>query len=199
MAAILTLLLRPRFHQVRCLGYSSVSAIFSRELAEQSVEWMNSCTLGKDVFGRLSWHSAKQLREELLDVLRRCKVNKAMVLLSLFKRNVDINKLIFSPEDVPSNDPVREDVQKLIDQLKIEDENSILDRVKMFMPGRILYIEKTHSVSQHACFPWNKSKGSFTFKWILKRDEIQHIEVSSRMIRDHMSVLLSPYKPTNIN
>ncbi len=100
MASILTVLLRPRFPQIRCLAYSCVSGIFCRELAEEASEYITSCTLGKDIFGRLSWHSAKELREKLLDALRRSKANKATILMSIFRKNVSIDDLIYPPDNV---------------------------------------------------------------------------------------------------
>ena len=185
MASILTVLLRPRFPQVRCLAYSCVSGIFSRELAESAGEYITSITLGKDVFGRLSWSSAKQLREELLDVLRRSKANKAQILLAMFQRNVNIRDLIYAPSEVP-DDLIRKEVQARIERFRVEDPNNILDRIKMYMPGKIMYLEKTHTEVKSNCFCTTRTKHNYSFVWILDRSEIQHVEISSRLILDHM-------------
>ena len=187
MAAILSLLLRPRFPTVKCLSYSCVSAIFSRELAEESQEWITSCTVGKDIFGRLSWHSAKALRNQLLDVIRRSKASKPRILLSLLsRRGVPIDELIYPPDSVPDELP-RRDLQARIDRLREQDDHD-LDRTRMFMPGRIIYLEKTHTALRRGWLR-NYGHGEYTAVWLEDRAAIQEVQISSRLILDHMWVL----------
>jgi hypothetical protein len=184
MAAIVSLLLRPRFPQVKCLAYSCVSAIFSRELAEESQEWINSCTLGKDIFGRLSWHSAKGLRDKLLDVIRRSKASKPTILLSLLKRKgVPIEDLIYASDEVPDELP-RRAIATRLERLKVLDETD-LDKTRMFMPGRIIYLEKTHTEVKRGWIR-NYSKSTYTPVWVEDRAAMQEVQISSRLILDHM-------------
>ena len=187
MASILSLLLRPRFPQIKCLAYSCVSAIFSRELAETSSEWIYSCNVGKDMFGRLSWHSARDLRDQLLDVLRRSKTSKAKIFYSLIRpRGVPIDELLYQRDEVP-DDPIRNEIQQKIDSLKATKDHH-LDHVHMYMPGRIMYFEKTHTEIKRGCL-FSTVKCGYQPSWIEDRAEIQQILISTRLLLDHMCVV----------
>jgi len=184
MATILSLLLRPRFPQVRCLAYSSVSAIFSRELAEESEAFVASCTLGKDFFGRLNWHSAKKTRDQLLDVIRRSKASKSAILLSLVRpRRLD--DLLYSPDEVPY-DSDREDLKARLETLSKLEEHE-LDQTRMFMPGRIIYLEKTHTeTTSNGCGVIQQNRAKYVATRLRDREQIQDVQITSRCILDHL-------------
>jgi len=185
MASILSLLLRPRFPQVECLAYSCVSAIFSRRLADESAQWITSVTMGKDIFGRVSWHSAKALRDRMLDVLRRSKTNKQTVLLSLFFHH-DMDSLLYPPDRVP-DDAFRRDVLDKMKLLQREDADSTLDTVRMFMPGRVLYLEKTHTtILGRRWLGGTRKHSSYAPVWVEDRAALQDVQVSTMLIADHM-------------
>ena len=184
MAAILSLLLRPRFPQIKCLAYSCVSAIFSKELAEESQEWITSCTLGKDIFGRLSWHSAKGLRDKLMDVIRRSKASKSKILLSVLSlKGVPIDQLIYPDDEVPDELPRRLIAERIARLNAVEETD--LDKTRMFMPGRIIYLEKTHTEVKRGWIR-NYTKSSYSPVWVEDRAAMQEVQISSRLILDHM-------------
>lgn len=186
MAAILSLLLRSRFPQVQCLAYSCVSAIFSEQLAEESKEWITSCTVGKDIFGRLNWTSAKFMRDHLLDVLRRCKVSKEKVIRSIFWRKLVLDDLLYSPEEVPQADSFRTDVQEHITRMQEQDLSNPIEKIPMYMPGRIIYMEKTQTEVQpgNCCAPTTKS--TYQGVWVEDRSQLKDVQISSRLLLDHM-------------
>ncbi len=78
----------------------------------------------------------------------------------------------------------RKEIQARIERFRVE-EDTRLDKYRMFMPGNIMYLEKTHTeVAKGCCL--NKTKSVYTPVWILDRSEIQDIQISSRLILDHM-------------
>ena len=167
---------------MRCLAYSCVSAIFSRDLAEESKEFITSCSLGKDIFGRLSWHSAKKLRDQLLDVIRRSKASKGTIMMSLF-RPKRLDELLYAPDEVPDEIERQELASRIARMGKAEDH--LLDQTLMFMPGRIMYFEKTHTEVVRGCLR-NTTRSTYAPTWINDREKIQEVQISSRLILDHM-------------
>lgn len=200
MAAILAVLLKEEFPQVRALGYASASAVSSKELSESCVDYVSSMTTGKDIFGRLSWWSLTNLRERVLNTLRRCKVNKFTILTSFFRPNFRARDYLYSEDEVPQDDSERKRVQEWIERfrdnfpVKQDPEASALllpiQRIPMFMPGKVFYLEKKQTEleqqpgNRRCCLPRKTFKYQAT--QVTDRAEMQNIQVTSRLILDHM-------------
>lgn len=211
IASILALLLREKFPRVRALAYSPPGCIFSREMADRSASWCTSLVPGKDAVCRLSWHSCKVLRGQLLDVLRRCKTNKVGALRAYgASPRVVTRNLLYDPRDVPV-EPGRVELARLIQTLAAgedddsnaddgpaakgfaaltqtqQQQRSILDRVRMYPPGRVLFLAKQHTrvqPSRFPCIPAAKSR-LYSPVWIRDRADILDVRVSLRMLLDH--------------
>ena len=185
MASILTLLLRPRFPQARCVAFSPAAAIFSRELADSSASWCDSFIVGKDIFPRLCWRTAKELRNKLLDALRRSKTNKTTALASLVKET-DVGKLMYPPQAVPQDD-FRAEIGALLEKATRLEPGNLLDKIDMFIPGKVLHLAKTHTTRDPACFGMRtKAKRHYAGMWVRDRADLGEVQLSARLILDHM-------------
>jgi sn1-specific diacylglycerol lipase len=181
VAAILSLLLREKYPKVTCLAYEPPGCIFSRDLAEQSCSWVSSIVCGVDAIPRLSWHNAKRFRAQFFEMLRRSKSNKPLVMSLLF-RNVPASKLLYDLNEVPVED-ARVDLAKMIQKLSVDSPDNILDRVPMFLPGKILHLAKTETVYHPRCMGGRERK--FAPMWIEDRADFNDLTVNQWMLFDH--------------
>lgn len=178
IAAILSLLLRPKFPRVRCLAYEPPGCIFSKDLADASNEWINAVVCGVDSIPRLGWHNAKRLRGQLLEMLRRCKVNKAKVFSSIFW-HVPATDLLYELNKVPKEEE-RENVARMIQKLAV-DTDSALDKYPLFLPGKILHLAKGSTV-RVGC---RGRERHYTPMWVEDRTDFSDIHITQYMLWDH--------------
>lgn len=179
VASILSLLLRPKYPSLKCFAYEPPGCIFSRQLADQSTEWVNAMVIGSDIVPRLSWHSAKQFRGQIFEMLRCSKTTKARVLSTLFV-NIPAEQLLFD-DQVPV-DEIRVDLAKKIQSLAV-DSDSLLDRIPMFLPGKILHLAKQST--SRSC--GKVTKRSYTPLFVNDRDDFHYdIRISQFLLWDHI-------------
>ena len=123
----------------------------------------------------------------MLDAIRRSKTNKFKILTSLIDpRGVPVRDLLYAPDEVP-DEPARQAMQGRINRLKASQDDP-LDKVRMFMPGRIVYFEKTHTEVIKRRIICSQSKSRYQPVWIHDRAEMQQVQLSSRLVLDHMYV-----------
>ena len=204
MASILSVLLRPRFPTLQCVAYSAVGNIMSLELAEASAAWTLSVCLNHDIFTRLSWSTAKRLRRQLLDALRRCKVSKARAIASLVL-DTPASELMFPEGSVPASAlegaaEFRADMERRIARAEVPRKGLVLDEVPLHIPGRVLILPKTHSTVvedlQERAWVWRllsrvvgpPRQRHYTAMWIRNRLDFQHADIllNTNMLMDHM-------------
>jgi hypothetical protein len=196
VCAILGLLLREQFPSLHCMVYSPPGCIFSREMAEKSNEFVTSVVPGKDMVPRLSWHSCKVLRAQMIEMLRRSKTNK-FTAWGAYLANPDKiqEKYLFKPEEVPVTQ-TRVDLAQLLQRLAMETETSdkLLDKIKMFIPGKVLHLSKQHTEIEYYCGGLlYSSKRKYAAMHIQDREDIQVVQVSTRMLLDHFPDVAAYY------
>lgn len=196
MSSILTVLLHDEFPQIQCLGYSAVSSIFSKELAEECGEYVYSITQGKDVFGRLNWRSMADLRENVLDKIRLCKVNKFTVLTSFFRPQSRLSDYLYAQDEAPAT-PERQRVEGWIRRFRQETDHPeqfegslAIQRIPMFMPGKIFYLEKLHTevVGRRRVLRCctREKQSTYQATRVMDRSKMRELHITSRLILDHM-------------
>jgi sn1-specific diacylglycerol lipase len=80
-AAILALMLKPKFPSLKCLCFEP-PAVMSARVAEQAI---TSFVLDADIVPRLSYHSLENLRDDMLDLIARIRVPKYQIMAGLSK------------------------------------------------------------------------------------------------------------------
>lgn len=85
VASILSLLLKPTYNHIRCIAYSCPGCVFDLELANKTKEWIITPFLGKDLVVRANFQNLKLLRIQLLESIRKAKVDKLTIMKSLVK------------------------------------------------------------------------------------------------------------------
>lgn len=81
-AAVLALMLRPKFPSLKCLCFEP-PAVMSARVAEQ--DFITSFVLDADIVPRLSYHSLEKLRSDMLDLIARIKVPKYQIMAGVSK------------------------------------------------------------------------------------------------------------------
>ena len=92
-AAILSLMLRPNYPDIRCLAFSPPGCIFDKHLAEECSSWMTSYVLDCDLVPRMSLESFEDLRDSILEMICRIRVPKYQV-LSYRRKNYECKSSI---------------------------------------------------------------------------------------------------------
>jgi sn1-specific diacylglycerol lipase len=81
-AAILALMLKPKFPSLKCLCFEP-PAVMTARVAEQA--FITTFVLDADIVPRLSFHSLENLRNDMLDLMARIKVPKYQIMAGLSK------------------------------------------------------------------------------------------------------------------
>ncbi|KAG7393307.1 hypothetical protein PHYBOEH_006149 [Phytophthora boehmeriae] len=79
-AVLLAVMLRPKYPQLRCFAFSPPGCTMSPGLASRCAAFTSSVVVGDDIIARSSIASAEELRDNVLDLIGRSKVNKAAIL-----------------------------------------------------------------------------------------------------------------------
>ncbi|KAB0396157.1 hypothetical protein E2I00_013070, partial [Balaenoptera physalus] len=97
-AALLTIMLRNPYPQVRCYAFSPPRGLLSKSLCEYSKTFIVSLVLGKDVIPRLSVTNLEDLKRRILRVIAHCNKPKYKILL----RGCWYELFGGHPEDLPT-------------------------------------------------------------------------------------------------
>jgi sn1-specific diacylglycerol lipase len=81
-AAILALMLKPKFPSLKCLCFEP-PAVMTARVARQA--FITTFVLDADIVPRLSYHSLENLRDDMLDLIARIKVPKYQIMSGLSK------------------------------------------------------------------------------------------------------------------
>ena len=191
VAVVLSLFLRPAFPFVRCMAFSPPGCVFDFKLAEKSSEWVSTLFVGKDYAARMSWHSLFKLRGQILDTLRRARTNKIVAMASALT-GAPASSMLFKPNEVPDTPHTRAFERKL-DELVTSRRSTILDDVRLYMPGKILHLVKHQTVGSRSwwlggCMP--NLTPHYVPVWVDDRSALDEILLSTRMAVDHFPVVV---------
>lgn len=182
VASILSLMLQDAFPGLTCLAYSPPGCVFDFELACRSEAWIKSIFVGSDLIPHSSWGSLMRLRGQMMEMLRRSKVNKAKAIRSAIL-NTPAEDLLYPEDGVPETF-ARRQLAIRIEQLRKQTEGSdFLNRTPMFCPGKLLHIMRIDTVQEGMC----SSRDEFMPTWVRDRRTLHEFDLgsSTRMALDH--------------
>jgi len=193
VASILSLMLKPKYPELRCIAFSPPGCIFDYKLAEKSSEWITSVFVGKDMIVRASWHSLIKMRGQVLDMIRRAKANKNTILSSSIKDH-SVEDLLYGEDSVPQTPyhaALKQRIEKLSSQTKMH-----MEHVRMYPPGKLLHLAKTDRSGstggigacccRYATCGFCQQKDNFYVPmWVEDRQMLDEFLVSSSMLLDH--------------
>ena len=205
-STLLSYMLKQKFPSLRCINYSPPGCSFTWKMATQCKEWCTSCVLDSDLVPRLKVESIERLRDEILDLIARIKVPKAVVAQRFTEKTFqlcnddydkdgvyddDLADVLYDPEEVPET----EYHQQLIRFKEIQDERrrqrGAARSIQLYPPGRILHLIKTGE--KRSCSAGlakvitccTTNIGSTYIPVWVDNDDLNEILVGPRMGTDH--------------
>ncbi|KAG7360232.1 lipase class 3 [Nitzschia inconspicua] len=208
VASILSVFLRPKYSNLRCLAFSPPGCTMSENLAEAVSDYIYSFSIDDDIIARMSIDTFEELRDSVLEMICRVKIPKYQVRAQARKFDLStvdgvtksIEETLYDRDNVRNSrfkDQV-EEFWKFQTDLKATGIS-----VKLCPPGSIVHFFRTRSnrriVWKREGF-WNSQSSLdpdelgkqrqdqksrlYTPRWA-KRNDFERIEISSHMLLDH--------------
>lgn len=102
-AVILTWLLKAKFPNIKCYSFGTPASVLDEASSREVAPFVSSIVWGNDLVCRLSFHSLCHLRNDVLDTISRAKVNKMVIMRSIFK-DYRPEDLLFNPGQEPDSE-----------------------------------------------------------------------------------------------
>lgn len=182
-AALLTMLLRSEWPQVRCLAYSPPGGLLSADAAANTRDYITSVILGEDFIGRLSMRSMELLKDEMIECLAHTEANKCSIYRGAMLAACGMRPaadMVVAPdlEHVGTDKGlhVDKDQEEYLQSHRAgrSTRQCRLPTV-MFPPGRVVFIRRLGSHGKYVLEP----------EWAANAD-FQRIAVSRHMLNDHL-------------
>jgi Lipase (class 3) len=210
-ASILSVFLRPKYPDLRCLAFSPPGCTMSEELAEASAEYTYSFTIDDDIIARMSIEGFEELRDSVLEMICRVKIPKYQVSQQLKRFDFSTIEGVTQSIEESLSDKEKTQQSKFKEQVeefwKFQAElKAKTDYVRLCPPGTIVHLFRTRSNRRSARNrdirvlansltnldasesdsdrQDNRSTRRYTARWA-KRDDIEKIEISAHMLLDH--------------
>lgn len=149
-ACVLSLLLHSMYPRLKCFAYGTPASVFDARTAADCSSFVTTIVLGSDMVSRLNVHSLAKLREEVLDSIGRCKVNKMVIMQAIF-RDFDVRSFMHEKGEEPASE-FKSNVIRFTDQVNKRMADTV-QMVNLQLPGRIIHLEK--SSSENCCLCLN--------------------------------------------
>ncbi|XP_036682789.1 diacylglycerol lipase-beta isoform X4 [Balaenoptera musculus] len=193
-AALLTIMLRNPYPQVRCYAFSPPRGLLSKSLCEYSKTFIVSLVLGKDVIPRLSVTNLEDLKRRILRVIAHCNKPKYKILL----RGCWYELFGGHPEDLPTELDGGDLTQPLLGERSLlahgspaysfSSDSPLESPSKyppLYPPGRIIHLEEVGTSGRFSCYP----AARYSVKWS-HESEFSKILIGPKMLTDHMPDIL---------
>ncbi|EHB07902.1 Sn1-specific diacylglycerol lipase beta [Heterocephalus glaber] len=197
VAALLAIMLRSSYPQVRAYTFSPPRGLLSKSLHEYSKGFIVSLVLGKDVIPRLSVTSLKDLKKRILRVIAQCNKPKYKILL----QGCWYELFGGSPDNFPTEldgDDQGHLTQPLLGEQSLLthwspaysfSSDSPLDSPTkyppLYPPGRIIHLEEEGASGRFGCC----SAAQYRARWAHEA-EFSRILIGPKMLTDHMPDIL---------
>uniref|UniRef100_A0A8D0P750 Diacylglycerol lipase-beta n=1 Tax=Sus scrofa TaxID=9823 RepID=A0A8D0P750_PIG len=193
-AALLAIMLRNQYPQVRCYAFSPPRGLLSKSLYEYSKSFIVSLVLGKDVIPRLSVTNLEDLKRRLLRVIAHCNKPKYKILL----RGCWYELFGGSPDDLLTELEGGDLTQPLLGEQSLlahgspsysfSGESPLESPTKyppLYPPGRIIHLQEEGASGRCPCYV----AAQYSVRWS-HESEFSKILIGPKMLTDHMPDIL---------
>ncbi|XP_015905728.1 diacylglycerol lipase-beta [Parasteatoda tepidariorum] len=189
-AALLSMLLRPIYPNLRCFCFSPPGGLLSFEAVKYSEDFVMSVTLGDDIVPRLSVPNVEDMKRKILSCILDCEQPKYKIFLQKLFHCLGKKQSHSDTTTAPLSRPLLENFghtnssgnyttnssqEGSSEGSMSSGQNTTHSRpsapVPLYIPGRILHLTPTDS--------------SYTGRWVTA-DYFNQIIISPRMVTDHM-------------
>jgi len=175
IAVLVGYMLQPQYPSVRCLAVSPPGGLIDPSHAKSCKSFVLSVILHNDMVPRLAMKTLEEMRDEILELIGRAKVNKTTVMRSLLKNPKPCLSELAYERDEPRA-PTAYDRQLNHFRVWMSQVNTARPNFKLDPPGRLLHLIKTHR-------KFNRT-GTYTPVWS-DPDDFNEMVISSSMFTDH--------------
>lgn len=166
VAAILAILLKDKYDDVRCFSYAPPGGLLGCVSSEYSKTFIVSAFFGDDIIPRLSLRNIERLKYEITAFIKACPLPKYKIMANRLLCGNETSKFVRKMKDI------------------IDAERPALQQEQLYPPGVVLYVteEKNEYKRFGIC---SCSSETCSMKW-LTPDQFQEILISSSMVSDHL-------------
>ncbi|XP_052757543.1 diacylglycerol lipase-beta-like isoform X2 [Galleria mellonella] len=175
VAALLGIMLKPKYPKVKVFAFSGPAGLLSREAAKYTESFVWTIGLGDDLVMRLGVLSVQDFRDKLIQSLHATRLPKYRIILK------SIRYAFFSiPEsDLDSAWENSDDLEShLLHAPNLPRAFPETDR--LFIAGRVLHIRR-HKPDRKS----GKQEPKYSIKWAIP-DDFNVVQVMPRMLLDHL-------------
>lgn len=182
-AAILSIMLRSKFPDLKGHCFSPPGCVLSRQMAESSKDYLTSYVLDSDIVPRLSQESMECLRDDVLEMIARIKVSKRdAVIASRGRSKETLDEILYSTQSIPQSKFMDELTEFRERYAKRKDTRTMIN-VRLVPPGILVHLVRT-GFSTSSKYPCASQKDLYTARWI-EADDLREIIISARLLDDH--------------
>ncbi|ETL40296.1 hypothetical protein F441_08721 [Phytophthora nicotianae CJ01A1] len=202
-ACLLSVMLRAKYPQLRCFAFSPPGCTMSPGLASRCAAFTYSVVVGDDIIARSSLTSAEALRDNVLDLIGRSKVNKAAILRQVISwRNPD-ELLHRSSDEHTAFDDDNETRERVRSPFiaHLSNYRTMLQRIQesepiheLTIPGRVVHLKRVVRAKGAAgcwvcCRPGGggiccTARTNYRFAWAAE-GQFSKIRIGRTMLDDH--------------
>ncbi|KAG6957601.1 hypothetical protein JG687_00009885 [Phytophthora cactorum] len=202
-ACLLSVMLRAKYPQLRCFAFSPPGCTMSPGLASRCAAFTNSVVVGDDIIARSSLTSAEALRDNVLDLIGRSKVNKAAILRQVIAwRNPD-ELLHRSSDEHSAFDDDGDGTERVRSPFiaHLSNYRTMLQRIQesepiheLTIPGRVVHLKRVVRAKGAAgcwvcCRPGGggiccTARTNYRFAWAAE-GQFSKIRIGRTMLDDH--------------
>ena len=183
-AAILSIMLRTKFPDLAGLCFSPPGCVISEQMAERSKDFLTSYVLNADIVPRLSQESMEHLRDDVLEMIARIKVNKrTAVIASRGRGKATLDDILHSKDSIPPSQ-FKDELLEFRSRYQKRKEDRTMVNVRLVPPGNIVHLVNTGMIIRKPSCPCTSTKQAYTARWIEPND-LKEIIISARLLDDH--------------
>ncbi len=82
------MMLRNEYPETKCYAYGVPGSVVDETTSQEMTSYVTSLVLGNDLVCRLNFHSLVKLRNDVLGAISRAKVNKMMIMRTIFLQDI---------------------------------------------------------------------------------------------------------------
>ena len=156
VASVLSIFLRPKYPNLRCLAFSPPGCTMSESLAESVSDYTYSFVVDGDIVARMSVEGFEELRDTVLEMIYRIKIGKYKVwnqsktndFSSLEGLTESIEDALYEEENTRDSKFKQQVNEFWRFQVELKERNKE-DYHKLCLPGTLIQLFRTHTHRPH--------------------------------------------------
>ena len=189
-AAILALLLRPKYPTLRVLAFSPPGCVMTKNAVDEGKEYTTSYVLDCDIVPRLSIQSVENLRNDVLDMIDRIKVSKRDVISSRRKAgsyDMGNDKYLHNVDMIPAT-KFHNNLVKFQNEFSERNHTRDFRELELWLPGKIVHLTKAEKSKKWlctlGCLAYSTNEVTYAPCWA-DTHNFREIRMSNHLFNDH--------------